>query len=162
MLKKYLFYISVLFIICHIPVFSQEQGPPDKPLPNLIISNDDYLTTRNNSQGDSQNNVNSYNGYYKPSSVNEPFNFKKTDDKLKAFPENNSNQEGYSGYYNNPPMEGYKFPEPSVAPESNQNNALELTDSDLLKGLDIKSKGIPIWKQTNRVNVEVNKIVERN
>lgn len=157
MVKK-LCVILILILICNVLIEAQETK--EQPLPNLTVSDDDYLSTRNKIQGNSQSNP--YDGYYDPATTHESFNFR-TDKNVNNYPGNNDPGNGYSGYYNNPGFKEYQFPQAQQAtPVPAKGNAIELSDSELLNNVDIKSGGIPIWKQSNNAVVEVDKIQDAN
>ncbi|MEQ8221575.1 MAG: hypothetical protein ABRQ37_04685 [Candidatus Eremiobacterota bacterium] len=156
MVKK-IFILLVIIFICHIAVEAQETK--EQPLPNLTVSDDDYMSTRTKIQGNSQNNP--YDGYYDPARAHESFNFR-SDRNVNNYPGNNESGNGYSGYYKNSGFEEYQFPQAQATPVPPRSNAIELSDSDLLKDVDIKSGGIPVWKQSNNAVVEVDKIQDMN
>ncbi|MEQ8187790.1 MAG: hypothetical protein ABRQ39_07425 [Candidatus Eremiobacterota bacterium] len=151
MVKK-IFILLVIILMCNVLIEAQETK--EQPLPNLTVSDDDYMSTRNKSQG---NNSNPYDGYYDPATTQGTFNFR-TDKHVNNYPGNNVPGDGYSGYYNNSGFKEYQFPQAQATPVPPKGNAIELSDSDLLRDVDIKAGGIPIWKQSNSAVVEVDKI----
>jgi len=156
MVKKIFILLAIIFM-CHIPVKAQETKV--QPLPNLTVSDDDYMSTRTKIQGNSQSNP--YDGYYEPTRAHESFNFR-SDRNVNNYPGNSEAGNGYSGYYKHSGFEEYQFPQAQATPVPPRSNAIELSNSDLLKDVDIKSGGIPVWKQSNNAVVEVDKIQDMN
>ncbi len=156
MVKNILILLVVIFI-CNIPVKSQETK--EQPLPNLTVSDEDYMSTRTKIQGNTQSNP--YDGYYDPARTHGSFNFR-SDKNVNNYPGNNEGGNGYSGYYNDPGFKEYQFPQAQATPVPPKGNAIELSDSDLFKDVDIKSGGIPVWKQSNNAVVDVDKIQDMN
>ncbi len=156
MVKK-IFILLVIILMCNVMIKAQETK--EQPLPNLTVSDDDYMTTRTRIQGNSQDNP--YDGYYDPAKTRESFNFR-TDKNVNNYPGNNEAGNGYSGYYNNPGFKEYQFPQAQATPVPAKGNAIELSDSELLNDVDLKSGGIPVWKQSNNAVVEVDKLQDMN
>lgn len=161
MFNKIAPFILIFILIISSAVTAEETA--EEPIPSFIISDQDYISTRNSNQSDSPDEYDFYNGYYDPQSVTEPFDFRKDESaEINAYPDYESPQDIYSGYYNASTPEEYQFPgTENYQPVTNPGNAMELTENNILDGIDIANGGIPVWKETGNALVKINNVREQ-
>jgi len=158
MFKKIVFLLIMCIIIFPSSLLGEEETTGD--IPTVTTGEkQDYLTIRNNSRGDSQENITPYNGYYTPGSTNEPFKFR-TDENIVPLPENRIDKDGYSGYYNPPDLPPYTFPAPELqaGTPSPESGVIDINENSFFNSIDIKNGGLPVWKEIYNANVTVDNL----
>lgn len=157
--------LSIIFIFALVSIFpvKGEENTPKEEKKEIFINTvekEDYLTVRNNGQGDNPGSIKPFNGYYNPGDPNVQSN----KNNISPFPGTSPSQNGYSGYYNSNKIDN-KYNKPSnsgTLPVTNTQNAIQLQENELMSGIDISSGGIPIWMQTNKAYIEVNGVKEKS
>ena len=168
MFKKIIFLFITFILIFNLTAFAEEENNGENQqtgsVPTVTTGEkEDYLTIRNNAQGNESTSINPFNGYYNTPQVNEPFNYK-TNDNITTLPENKIDEDGYSGYYTPDSLLPYNYPAPETVEgtTAGSSNAIELNENSFLNGLDIAGGGLPVWKQIQNASVKVDNIKEKN